>query len=483
MATISNLKAAISKAQREGKTRISDGHGLYALNVKGKGTWSWRCDYAVNSVRKTLSLGLVDDVTLTEARDACNIAKQKAKDGIDPSAERKEAKAQAKERVIVQRRVEKGLPLPGTLAELVPEWIEHKRDDWSPAYSAKVEAQLRANALGELGHLKPDEVNEALVYQVLKKVESRPARKTIKGEPVDMDRTTRVVARDVLQHLSLFYVWAVASGKAQRNPCGGMRKALKKKTPTKSYPALTDPHEFAKMLADLRDDRIGFETRHALLILAVTMVRPINVRSMEWAHISFERAEWRIPAELMKGDAERKQNGDDHVVHLPAPVLQWLREMQPLSGHTAFVFPNKRDGARFMSENTMGDALDRIGYENKHSPHGFRAAARTICREVLHVDKDVLEKALGHVLPDAVAKAYSREQWLVKRRELFDTWGRVVADAHAGRGFAAPKPTLMLTDLSGDDADKQLMALLKAVTGKKPTKAMIAAAKAALSKA
>jgi integrase len=90
----------------------------------------------------------------------------------------------------------------------------------------------------------------------------------------------------------------------------------------------------------------NFVTRCALRFQPLTFVRPFNLRTAEWAHFDLDKAEWRIPAAVMK-------MREDLIVPLARQAVQILRELQPLTGSARFVFPGMCDRSRPMSENTI----------------------------------------------------------------------------------------------------------------------------------
>ena len=68
--------------------KLSDRDGLYLLVTPSGGRW-WRYDYRHAGKRKTISLGVYDDVTLAGARERLRDARALVADGRDPSAVRK----------------------------------------------------------------------------------------------------------------------------------------------------------------------------------------------------------------------------------------------------------------------------------------------------------------------------------------------------------------------------------------------------------
>ena len=79
----------------EKKTRHFDAGGLYLEVAPSGGKW-WRLKFRYGGKEKRLSLGTYPTVSLREARERRDGAKKMLANGIDPSAARKEEKAEAR---------------------------------------------------------------------------------------------------------------------------------------------------------------------------------------------------------------------------------------------------------------------------------------------------------------------------------------------------------------------------------------------------
>ena len=124
----------------------------------------------------------------------------------------------------------------------------------------------------------------------------------------------------------------------------------------------------------------------------MVFVRPGELRTMEWAELDLDAADWRIPGSKMKMKI-------DHLVPLSKQAVELLRSVHPITGHGRYVFPSLRTGERPMSENTINAALRGMGYSKEvHTAHGFRAMARTIMDEVLGERVDLIEHQLAHAV-------------------------------------------------------------------------------------
>jgi len=159
-------------------------------------------------------------------------------------------------------------------------------------------------------------------------------------------------------------------------------------------------------------------TKLALRFLALTAVRPGEIRGAAWAE--FEQLDgveptWRIPAPRMKMKHE-------HVVPLSRQSVAVLRAVRSLTGRGPLVFPNARHAHRPMSENALGYLLNRAGYHNRHVPHGWRSTFSTIMNERYRQDRQVIDLMLAHASKDKTESAYNRAAYMPRRRELAQEW-------------------------------------------------------------
>ena len=145
-------------------------------------------------------------------------------------------------------------------------------------------------------------------------------------------------------------------------------------------------------------------------------LRPGELRQAEWSEIDLDAAEWNLPAEKMK----MKQ---PHLVPLSTQAVAILREIQPLTGSTRYVFHSSRSTKRPMSDMALSAALRRLGYEQgEMTPHGFRAMARTLLDEVLQIRPDFIEHQLAHAVRDPNGRAYNRTTHLIERKKMMQVW-------------------------------------------------------------
>ncbi|MCD9027734.1 tyrosine-type recombinase/integrase [Luteimonas sp. BDR2-5] len=388
---------AIRRAKNAEKPqKLADAAGLYLLlpSLPSEGKW-WRFDYRFAGKRKTLSMGVYPAVTLREARDKRDKARALLREGADPGATRKAAKG-----ALVAAHA-------NTFAAVRDEWSEMQAKTMSPVTVTK--SAWLFDFASDLDDRPIADIKPAEVLAVLRAVESKGRHET---------------AHRVKQRLGQVFRYAVATGRAERDPTADLRGALAP-IPSKSHAAIIDPGKIRGLLLSMD----GYDgeplTRAALQLSALTFQRPGNIRAMEWSEIDFDAAEWRIPAEKMKMK-------DAHVVPLSEQAIAILREIQPLSARSRYVFPSLRSADRCLSENTLNAALRRLGYsKDEMTAHGFRATASSRLNE-MGWNTDVIERQLAHAERNKVRAVYNRAQYMAERQKMMQAWADYLDALKAG---------------------------------------------------
>lgn len=379
---------AIRRAKAKPKPyKLFDSGGLFLLVAPNGGKW-WRFKYRFNNKEKLLSLGVYPDVSLKKARERRDEERKKLVDRIDPALNRKAIKAawadsQANSFEVIAR-----------------EWINIKSPSWAPRNITKIIRALELNVFPWLGGRPIAEITAPELLAALRRTEARGAVYT---------------AHVVLQACGRIFRYAIATGRAGRDPAADLRGALM--SPKKRhFAAVTDPKAIGPMLRVLYDYEGSVITRCALRLAPLVFVRPGELRQAQWREIDFESATWNIPAERMK-------MREPHLVPLSRQAITILKELQPLTGRSDFLFPSPRTNQKPMSDNTLLGALRRMGIPKEEmTGHGFRAMARTVLDEVLHVRPDYIEHQLAHAVRDPNGRAYNRTAHLPERRKMMQDW-------------------------------------------------------------
>jgi integrase len=372
--------------------KLFDRDGLFLL-LTPKGKRYWRFKYRFQGREKLLSLGVYPEISLKEARERRDAARKLVAKEIDPSEERKTRKAAR-----------------GNTFEVVArEWLALQEGKLATTTYAKAAWMLLDLIAPYLGKRPIAEITSADLLQVLRRIEKRGKHET---------------AHRVKQRCGQVFRYAIATGRAENDPTGGLKDAL---APVKSVKraAITDPAKVGALLRAI-DDYDGYlPAVSALRLLPLVFVRPGELRMAEWGEIDLDAAEWRIPAERMK---MREQ----HIVPLSRQAVAILREVHPLTGRGRLVFPSVRSPTRSISENTLNAALRRLGYaKDEMTSHGFRAMASTLLNERAF-PPDVIELQLAHAERNKVRAAYNRAERLAERRTMMQAWADYLDDLKAG---------------------------------------------------
>ena len=389
MAT-NKLKAKQVELAKPGEKpyKLTDGDGMHLL-VDTKGGRYWRLDYRFAEKRKTLALGPYPDVSLEEARKARDVARKHLRDGQDPSEVRKIGKLTKEHREAT------------SFEAVAREWHREFSPSWTAHTQNKNIRILELNAFPWVGERTIAEVTAPELLACIRRVKERGL--------MDTAHRLREVSGQVFRY-------AIQTGRAERDVAGDLRGAIPPKG-KKNFPAITQPKEFGKLLRAIWSYKGLFHTCCAFKLSALFGLRPGEIRSLEWSEIDNEERLIRIPLGKMK--ARRT-----HVVPLTDQALAIIEELRPLTGRGKYCFPGMRDHSKPMSENTIGTALRRMGYDTKseHTAHGFRSSFSTISHGSGLFRPEVIEVQLAHKHGDAVRLAYDRGDFLEERRKLMTWW-------------------------------------------------------------
>lgn len=379
---------AVKQAKPKDKAyKMTDGKGLYLLVHPQNGKY-WRYDYRFTGKRKTLALGVFPDVSLSDARTLHQKAREKLGSGIDPSEVKRVDK------------LTKNLAADDSFEAIGREWFNQKMKSKSKNHKVRVLRILEKDLIPSLGHRPISQITAPEILAALRKIEKRGA--------VD-------IAHRAKQTTSKIFLYAIQTGRAERDPSRDLTGALQSKT-KKHHAAITEPKEVGSLMKAIDGFNGTMVVKAAIQLSALLFQRPGEIRHMEWTEINWGEDRWEIPAEKMKMKRP-------HIVPLSSQALDLLRELQRLTGRGKYVFPSARGASRPLSENGVRTALRTMGYTNdKMTPHGFRAMARTMLDEKLNFRVDWIEHQLAHAVKDPNGRAYNRTKHLVERQEMMQVW-------------------------------------------------------------
>ncbi|CAN5466812.1 tyrosine-type recombinase/integrase [soil metagenome] len=413
---------------REKAYKLTDSNRLFLL-VTPSGGKLWRWNYSYDGKQKSMSFGIYPMIALVTAREKRDEARAVLAEGRDPS-------------VVKKLRIEANIEASrNTFERVAREWHATSKPQWAAVHADDVIRSLERDVFPSIGSLPVADLKPPKILEVLKSIEDRGSIET---------------AKRVRQRISAVFIYAIAKGIAELDPAEKLSAALKPLRRGRQ-PAITNLEQLRKMIDDAEGDYARPITRLALRFLALTAVRPNELRGARWDE--FEDLDgalplWRIPATRMKGNLDRKEELDgDHFVPLPPQCVAVLRALWPLTGDCELLFPSNRHAHRPMSENAIGYLLNRAGYHGHHVPHGFRAAFSTIMNEWAERngkthDRKVIDLMLAHVPKEKVEGAYNRSAYMPRRRELARIWADLLSTELPAPRVLVERPSKEIGDHS-----------------------------------
>ncbi|MEO8186130.1 MAG: integrase arm-type DNA-binding domain-containing protein [Burkholderiaceae bacterium] len=402
---------------RDKEYLLADGEGLY-LRVRSTGK-AWVYRYKQLGREAKLSLGRYPVVPLAMARKKARAEAEKRAGGIDP----REARRVEEERDRVARL--------NTFELTAHAWHGQAQKDreWSANYAEKVMRHLELHIFPWIGGLPMSAVAPTEVVRCLHRIKERG----------HLETAQRV--REAVQHVFQYAV-DVGTLDPSRNFVNSRTGGLPAPR-ARHYAAITDPQQLGQLLRDILAYKGNVITRAALRLSPLLFQRPGQLRLAHWEDIDLERKLWRCPPEKMKLREWKKRDARTpaHFVPLPTQAVDILRDIFPLTGPTGPIFRSmakRSEATRYMSDNTINSALRTLGYDTKEqiTGHGFRATARTLIRELLGWDREVIERHLAHVSDEELGGSYDRTTHLDQRRRMIQLWANLLDDLAAGKVVA-----------------------------------------------
>jgi integrase len=401
----------IRSAKPRGKSyKLFDSGGLY-LEVTSAGGKYWRWKYRFAGKEKRLAFGVYPDVGLKAAREKRDSARQHIANRVDPGE---------------ARRAEKLAHADAESFEAIArEWHTKFSPGWVASHGDRILRRLERDVFPWLGKRPIGEIRAPEVLSMLRRIESRGALET---------------THRTMQNCGQIFRYAVATGRAERDPTGDLRGAFPPPK-EKHHASIIEPKRIAELLRAIDAYQGYFATKCALRLAPLVFVRPGELRRAQWPEIDLEKAEWRIPAERMK---MREQ----HIVPLARQAVEILVDLEPLTNRvfpsrpnaSRYVFPSARTHERPMSENAVLAALRRMGYTKEEmTGHGFRSMASTLLHEQGWTHQ-AIERQLAHAERNSVSAAYNFAEHLPERRKMMQAWADYLdaLKSHAEITFKQP---------------------------------------------
>ncbi len=387
------LKKAAVKEDKD--YNLSDGDGLYFI-VRRNGSKFFRLDFRYGGKRLSMSLGTYPKISLKEARDKKDECKKLLSENINP---------------ISEKRVKKSSESL-TLGMIIDEWLELRAKSSSEATVTQNRRMLK-NITNWLGNIAIKDIKRVDIINILEKIQNKGIIET---------------AHRLLSLMNKIYMFAVTKEYIEHNIFADIDKksVLIPSNKNIHHPAITIPSEIKELLKDINSIEEKFKSDISVIfifkIIPYVFVRSENIRLMRWDELDLEKGIWEIPKEKMKTHIA-------FVCPLSRHAIDIIKQIEPYSRHrSGFVFPSPSKNDRGVSGATLSDTLNRLGYKNRHTFHGFRSMFSTNayeCYKEHGFHSDIIESCLAHKEKNRVKASYNREskyKYFEEKKELMQWW-------------------------------------------------------------
>ena len=366
--------------------RLPDGKGLF-LFVTPTGGRLWRYKYRHDGKQKLMALGQYPDVPLALARERHATARRLLATGVDPMEQRKA------EKITLRSTAQ------DSFHAIAVQWFDHWKVEKSAQHVDATRRRMDANIFPLLGTRPITDIEAPELVAMVKAIEARGATD---------------LAKRAMENAGQIFRYAIAHGYAKRNPASEIRPADVLKPTHKTNLARIDAKELPALLRAIEVYQGTHVTRLAMKLMALTFVRTSELIKAKWSEFDMEAARWDIPPERMK-------MRDPHIVPLATQAIEVLEMLRTLTGASEWLFPGDRSDSKPMSNNTILQALKRMGYKGRMTGHGFRGLASTILHEQGYPHEHI-ELQLAHAPRNAVSAAYNHALYLEPRAKMMQDW-------------------------------------------------------------
>src|SRR3569833_1287318 len=241
---------AIRKAKPKDKRyKLADEKGLYQLVTPSGGKW-WRWKYRLDGKENLLSLGIYTDVSLKVARERRDEARKLLVDYIDPSQQRKAMKTARAGRTANSFEV------------IAREWFEKFSPGWAPSHSDRHIARFERDIFPWVCGRPIAGITAPVLLSVVRRIECRGALDT---------------AHRALSDCGRIFRYAIATGRAERDPSDDLRGALLLVLGV-LFAAVTEPARGGELLRVMDGYQGTFIVVCALRLAPLVFVRPGELR-------------------------------------------------------------------------------------------------------------------------------------------------------------------------------------------------------------
>jgi integrase len=390
-------QTAINAFLKSDKKKISDGMvtGLQLHKTSKKAVWRLR--YKYGNKDSTIKIGDYPDVSLKTARDIAKEYKELLAKGIDPNTYKREEQ----ERIKREQNKKSFKSIAYEFLELQKGKVSEKR------FKANYTRAFEKYAIPFMGNKKIDTITRHDLIEFVKyipKVKLKNATRTA---------NKTYTAKEVFNYVKNCLDYALNAGYIEFNPAYGIDPAkLLPKEEKSKMKAVIDENEIKEIYKKIS----SYEYKAGRLLMqfqALTALRDVGLYRLKWDYIDWDNKVIIYPPNTYKGNVTAFR------LPLTSTLIEILHYFKGITS-SAYVFREENIKEESLS-NRIRKYYQHLGITN-HTPHGWRAAFRSLARKVKRANIDTIELQLNHKIGDEVTTAYMRDDLLEERRELLKWW-------------------------------------------------------------
>ena len=394
MSKLNNTQIKAAKPKNKPYS-LTDGLGLSLLLNPNGSKW-WRYRFQFDRKAKMMSLGTYPDVGLADVRRRLAYARELVAQGINPIEVKKQQSIDEVGSILFK--------------DVATSFLRSIENNVSIHHYKRTESLLRLYAIPVLKNHSIDTITYKDIQRILIAL---------------ADAEKFESAKKLHGVLNQLFDQAVLKEYCETNVCKVV--PIKKITENKikrNFSTITEPPQVKALISNIKDFKGShYSTKNALLFMARTSLRSVNVRHARWEQIDFDNNTMTIKKEEMKIEKKKLHLAEDFKLPLATQTLALLNEVKKISGHGTYIFPSIR-GDKPMSENAMLAYIRSLGYtKDQFTPHGFRAMFATIANsEDNGFDRDLIDAQLAHKVGNSVSQTYNRGDYFNRRIPLAQWW-------------------------------------------------------------
>jgi integrase len=381
--------------------------GGFSLAMKSNNLL-WRYRYSMDLKKYDTNFGKYPSVSLKQARDKLKTYKEKIEKGINPILENKEKIKTIKKEKELKKAYE-----VNTIYSISEKYLTTKQNhkNLKDITIDKARARLKEHFFNHLPKKENTPIYEITLEDITKALE-------VLQDDNKLETLSRVkmliigayeyaYANEIIEDSNIFTKLRLKSFK------------IVHKANVKNHSTVTDIEDIKKLYNQMVNYNCGFFTKYALMLTIHTAQRQGSIISAKWCEIDFDKKLWIIPPENMKMKKE-------HIMPLSDIIIKYLKELYEITGTTnGYLFPNSQHSNRHISNNTVGSAINRIGFKDKQTAHGFRAMFKSVTKtnqEKYKLSNEYVERILAHTVGSEVENTYLRLTPLEEMRIILNWW-------------------------------------------------------------